>query len=81
MYIPDARRFILCRHRQKNSVITLAKPFRHKTLEERAAEFDGKLMTDGYDANFISYAKFAIFSHKEEGDRIGTDVAARTVIV
>ena len=28
-------------------VITLAKPFRHKTLEERAAEFDGKLMLDG----------------------------------
>lgn len=22
-------------------------PFRHKTLEERAAEFDGKLMFDG----------------------------------
>ena len=30
-----------------NGVITLAKPFRHKTLEERAAEFDGKLMLDG----------------------------------
>lgn len=28
-------------------VITLVKPFRHKTLEERAAEFDGKLMLDG----------------------------------
>ena len=25
-----------------NGVITLVKPFRHKTLEERAAEFDGK---------------------------------------
>ena len=25
----------------------LLKPFRHKTLEERAAEFDGKLMLDG----------------------------------
>lgn len=26
-----------------NGVITLVKPFRHKTLEERAGEFDGKL--------------------------------------
>ena len=26
-----------------NGVITLVKPFRHKTLEERAAEFNGKL--------------------------------------
>ena len=30
-----------------NGVITLTKPFRHKTLEERAAKFDGKLMLDG----------------------------------
>ena len=30
-----------------NGVIILSKPFRHKTLEERAAEFDGKLMLDG----------------------------------
>lgn len=30
-----------------NGVITLAKPFRHRTLEERAAEFDGRLMLDG----------------------------------
>lgn len=30
-----------------NGVITLTKPFRHKTLEERAAEFNGKLMLDG----------------------------------
>ena len=30
-----------------NGVIMLAKPFHHKTLEERAAEFDGKLMLDG----------------------------------
>ena len=30
-----------------NGVITLVKPFRHKTLEERAKEFDGKLMLDG----------------------------------
>jgi len=30
-----------------NGVITLVKPFRHKTLEERAAEYDGKLMLDG----------------------------------
>lgn len=30
-----------------NGVITLAKSFRHKTLEERAAEFDGKLVLDG----------------------------------
>lgn len=30
-----------------NGVITLVKPFRHKTLEERAAEFDGRLMLDG----------------------------------
>ena len=36
MYIPIAR-----------SLITLVKTFRHKTLEERAAEFDGKLMLDG----------------------------------
>ena len=26
-----------------NGVITLAKTFRHKTLEERASEFDGKI--------------------------------------
>lgn len=30
-----------------NGVITLMKPFRHKTLEERSAEYDGKLMLDG----------------------------------
>ena len=30
-----------------NDVITLMKPFHHKTLEERAAEYDGKLMLDG----------------------------------
>lgn len=30
-----------------NGVITLTKPFCHKTLEERAAEFGGKLMLDG----------------------------------
>lgn len=30
-----------------NGAITLTKPFRHKTLEERAAEFGGKLMLDG----------------------------------
>lgn len=30
-----------------NGVITLIKSFRHKTLEERAAEFDGKLVLDG----------------------------------
>lgn len=30
-----------------NGVITLTKSFRHKTLEERAEEFDGKLMLDG----------------------------------
>ena len=27
--------------------ITLAKPFRHKTLEERASEYNGGLMLDG----------------------------------
>ncbi len=30
-----------------NGVITLTKTFRHKTLEERAAEFGGKLNLDG----------------------------------
>lgn len=30
-----------------NGVIVLEKTFRHKTLEERAAEFDGKLLLDG----------------------------------
>ena len=30
-----------------NGVITLVKPFRHRTLEERATEYDGKLMLDG----------------------------------
>lgn len=30
-----------------NGVIVLAKPFRHKTLEERAAEFNGNLGLDG----------------------------------
>ncbi len=30
-----------------NGVITLAKPFRHKTLEERAAAYGGKLALDG----------------------------------
>ena len=29
-----------------NGIITLAKPFRHKTLEERAAEFDGRSMVN-----------------------------------
>ena len=32
---------------ESNGVITLVKPFRHRTLEERAAEYDGKLMLDG----------------------------------
>ncbi len=30
-----------------NGVITLTKTFRHKTLEERAAEYGGKLNLDG----------------------------------
>lgn len=30
-----------------NGVIMLTKSFKHKTLEERAAEFDGKLNLDG----------------------------------
>lgn len=30
-----------------NGMITLAKSFQHKTLEERAAEFGGKLGLDG----------------------------------
>ena len=30
-----------------NGVITLVKVQRHKSLEDRAAEFDGKLMLDG----------------------------------
>lgn len=30
-----------------NGTITLAKSFRHKTLDERAADFDGKLNLDG----------------------------------
>ena len=30
-----------------NVMITVVKPFRHKTLEERAAEFQGKLNLDG----------------------------------
>ena len=30
-----------------NGMITLVKPSRHKTLEERAVEFDGKLNLDG----------------------------------
>ena len=30
-----------------NGTITLTKSFQHKTLEERAAEFDGKLLLDG----------------------------------
>lgn len=30
-----------------NGAIVLAKPFRHKTLEERAAAYDGDLKLDG----------------------------------
>ena len=30
-----------------NGVIMLVKPFRHKTLEERVAEYGGKLDLDG----------------------------------
>ena len=30
-----------------NGMIVLVKPFRHKKLEERVAEFDGKLLLDG----------------------------------
>ncbi len=30
-----------------DGMITLVKPFRHKTLEERTAEFNGKLELDG----------------------------------
>ncbi|SCX05189.1 antitoxin MazE [Lachnospiraceae bacterium YSD2013] len=30
-----------------NGAIVLVKPFRHKTLEERAAEYGGKLSLDG----------------------------------
>ena len=30
-----------------NGTITLAKTFRHKTLEERAAEYNGQLKLDG----------------------------------
>lgn len=30
-----------------DGIITLVKPFRHKTLEERAGEFNGELNLDG----------------------------------
>lgn len=30
-----------------NGIITLTKPFRHKTLEERAYEYEGNLNLDG----------------------------------
>ena len=30
-----------------DGMITLTKPFRHKTLEERAGEYDGNLNLDG----------------------------------
>jgi antitoxin MazE len=30
-----------------NGMITLVKPFRHRTLEERATEYGGKLDVDG----------------------------------
>ena len=30
-----------------DGMIMLVKPFKHKSLEERAAEFDGKLNLDG----------------------------------
>ncbi len=33
--------------RASKGMIMLVKPFRHKTLEERAAEYDGKLDLDG----------------------------------
>ena len=33
--------------RVADGMIMLVKPFRHKTLEERVAEFDGKLNLDG----------------------------------
>ena len=33
--------------RVSNGVIMLAKPFRHKTLEERAAEYGGRLDFEG----------------------------------
>ncbi|MCI8510943.1 MAG: AbrB/MazE/SpoVT family DNA-binding domain-containing protein [Lachnospiraceae bacterium] len=33
--------------RVSNGTITLAKQFRHKTLEERAAEYEGQLNLDG----------------------------------
>jgi antitoxin MazE len=33
--------------RVSNGAIMLMKQFRHKTLEERAAEFDGRLELDG----------------------------------
>lgn len=31
----------------KNGVITLVRPFRHRTLEERAQEYGGELHLDG----------------------------------
>jgi len=31
----------------KDGVITLSKPFRHKSLEERASAYDGELNLDG----------------------------------
>lgn len=30
-----------------NGIITLSRPFKHKTLEQRAAEYGGKLNLDG----------------------------------
>lgn len=33
--------------RASEGMITLVKPFRHKTLEERAAEYGGELSLDG----------------------------------
>lgn len=41
------KRFSLVDITVSNGVITLAKAFKHKTLEERAAEFGGNLNLDG----------------------------------
>ena len=64
-----------------DGVITLARQFRHKTLEDRAAEYDGKLMLDGeYDWR-TGWKRGVVMASLHQGDILKVEKIKYPVLV
>lgn len=65
-----------------NGMITLVKPFGHKTLEERAADFNGKLNLDGeYDWGEPVVKRFGMKETLHQGDIVKIERVKSPVLV